>query len=93
MFDLIKKYPKIRGSLPKPLKKIFNNFYLENRENSLSQLLRRWMHLSMDDRETNKITLEIGSGNLNDFMSLRAPIIKTLLLNCGTPYSSALRAL
>jgi hypothetical protein len=65
MFDLIKKYPKIRGFLPKPLKKIFNKFYLDNRENSLSQLLRRWMHLSMDDREKNKITLEIGSGNLN----------------------------
>ena len=65
MFDLIKKYPKKRGFLPKPIKKIFNKFYLDNRENSLSQLLRSWMHLSMDDREKNKITLEIGSGNLN----------------------------
>jgi hypothetical protein len=56
--DLIKKYPKVRASLPKPVKKIFNKHYLNNRNNFFSQLIEKWLHLSIDDRKIKKTTLE-----------------------------------
>ncbi len=65
IFDLIKKYPKKRGKLPEPLKKIFDSFYLSNRENLFLQLIRRWLHSVMSDRKEGLITLEIGAGTLN----------------------------
>ena len=65
IYSLLRKYPKRRGNLPKPIKKIFDNEYLNNRQNFLSQLSERWLHLSMDDRTIKKKTLEIGAGTLN----------------------------
>ena len=65
IFKLIKKYPKKRGILPEPLKKIFDGFYLSNRENLFLQLVRRWLHSIMNDKEKEFITLEIGAGTLN----------------------------
>ena len=65
MLDLIKKYPKKRGVLPKPIRKIFNKHYLENRNNFLSQLSERWLHTSIDERNIKNTTLEIGAGTLN----------------------------
>jgi len=65
MLNLIKKYPKKRGFLPKPIKKNFNKLYLNNRQNFLSQLSERWLHLSINDRERKNKTLEIGAGTLN----------------------------
>ena len=63
--DLIKKYPKKRGFLPKPIRKIFNKHYSENRNNFLSQLSERWLHISIDERNIKNTTLEIGAGTLN----------------------------
>tara|TARA_S200000501_G_C20735482_1_gene704854 strand:- start:18 stop:740 length:723 start_codon:yes stop_codon:yes gene_type:complete len=65
IINLIKKYPKKRGSLPKPLKKIFKTHYLNNRQNFFSQLSEKWLHISIDDRKTKNRTLEIGAGTLN----------------------------
>ena len=62
IFTLIKKYPKKRGELPEPLKKIFDSFYLSNRENLFLQLIRRWLHSIMDDKEKKFSTLDIGAG-------------------------------
>ena len=62
---IISKYPKKRVDLPIPLKKIFNKYYLNNRKNYLSQLIEKWLHLSINDRWTKKNTLEIGAGTLN----------------------------
>ena len=50
ILNLIKKYPKKRGFLPKPIKKIFNKHYSDNRNNFLSQLSERWLHTSIDER-------------------------------------------
>jgi hypothetical protein len=63
--DLIKKYPKKRGVLPKPIRKIFNKYYSEHRNNFLSQLSERWLHTSINDRNIKNTTLEIGAGTLN----------------------------
>ena len=65
IFDLINKYPKKRGTLPEPIKKIFDSFYLSNRENLFLKLIRRWLHTVIDDREKMLTTLEIGAGTLN----------------------------
>ena len=65
ILKLIKKFPKKRKALPKPLRKIFNSFYLKNRQNFLSQMSERWLHVSMDDRNKNRRTLELGAGTLN----------------------------
>ena len=65
MLDLIKKYPKKRGILPKPIKKIFDNLYLDNRQNFLSQLSERWLHISIENKTEKNKTLEIGAGTLN----------------------------
>lgn len=65
IFELIKKYPKKRGILPEPLKKMFDSFYLSNRENLFLQLVRRWLHSIMNDKEKEFVTLEIGAGTLN----------------------------
>ena len=62
MLNLIKKFPKKRGCLPKPIKKNFDKLYLNNRQNFLSQLSERWLHLSINDRERENKTLEIGAG-------------------------------
>ena len=63
--DLIKKYPKKRGVLPKPIRIIFNKHYSDNRNNFLSQLSERWLHTSIDERNKKNTTLEIGAGTLN----------------------------
>ena len=65
ILNLIKKYPKKRSTLPLHLKKIFKNFYLNNRGNFFSQLSEKWLHLSIDDRSKKNVTLEIGAGTLN----------------------------
>ena len=65
ILDIIKRYPKKRPPLPKDIKKIFKKHYLKNRQNFLSQLSERWLHFSIDDRESRKKTLEIGAGTLN----------------------------
>ena len=65
ILKLLGKYPKKRGLLPKALKKIFKNHYLSNRQNFLSQLSEKWLHISIDDRYKDNKTLEIGAGTLN----------------------------
>ena len=65
ILNLIKKYPKKRGFLPNPVKKIFNKHYLDNRQNFLSQLSESWLHFSIDDRKKINKTLEVGAGTLN----------------------------
>ena len=65
MNELLKKYPKRRPKLPGKIKKIFNTLYKKNRQNFLSQLSERWMHLAIKGRDTKKNTLEIGAGTLN----------------------------
>ena len=63
--SLLKKYPKKRGVLPRPIKKIFKQHYSENRNSFLSQLNERWLHTSLDDRKNKNKTLEVGAGTLN----------------------------
>ena len=65
IINIINKYPKTRPKLPNPLKKIFNQYYLINRKNFLSQLSEKWLHLSIDDRMRKNKTLELGAGTLN----------------------------
>jgi len=62
---LLKKFPKKRPPLPKKLSKIFNKFYLTNRQNFLSQLSEKWLHYSIKERNLKKKTLELGAGTLN----------------------------
>ena len=62
---LLKKFPKKRPPLPQKLKKIFNKFYLKNRQSFLSQLSEKWLHLSIKERNLKKKTLELGAGTLN----------------------------
>lgn len=66
IFNLIKKYPKKRPALSNEIKKIFDEEYKNNRENTLSQLSESWLHFSIKGRNlsSNK-TLEIGAGSLN----------------------------
>jgi hypothetical protein len=63
----LKKFPKKRPPLPKKIKKIFNKFLLNNRQNFLSELFEKWLHYSIKDRESNKTVLELGAGTLNHF--------------------------
>lgn len=65
MLSLIQKYPKKRGILPKELKKKYDKIYFNNRNNFLSQLSERWLHLSINDRKLKNKTLEVGAGTLN----------------------------
>jgi len=65
ILDCIKSYPRSRTKLPLNLKKNFDNHYLKNRKNFLSQLCERWLHLSISKRFLKKKTLEIGAGTLN----------------------------
>ena len=54
IFNIIDRYPKKRPPLPRGLKKIFKKHYLKNRQNFLSQLSERWLHVSIDDRKSRK---------------------------------------
>ena len=65
--NLLKKFPKKRISLSKPLKKIFDIEYKKNRNNFLSQLSESWLHFSIKGRSSNlnNSTLEVGAGTLN----------------------------
>ena len=65
IYNLFNKFPKKRPPLPKKLKSIFNKLYLDNRNNFLSQLSERWLHLVIKERRLKKKTLEIGAGTLN----------------------------
>ena len=57
---LLKKFPKKRPPLPKKLSKIFNKFYLTNRQNFLSQLSEKWLHYSI--KETTSVGSKRESG-------------------------------
>ncbi len=65
--NLLKKFPKKRISLSRPLRKIFDIEYKKNRNNFLSQLSESWLHFSIKGRSSNldNSTLEVGAGTLN----------------------------
>tara|TARA_B100000989_G_C19512264_1_gene459744 strand:+ start:260 stop:1000 length:741 start_codon:yes stop_codon:yes gene_type:complete len=65
IFKIIESYPRKREPLPIEIKEIFDQHYMSNRESSVSQFGEKWLHTSMDDRNNNKKTLEIGAGTLN----------------------------
>ena len=65
--NILNKFPKKRPPLPIKIKKIFNNFLLNNRKNFFSEFSERWLHYSMKDRNSSKSVLEVGAGTLNHF--------------------------
>ena len=65
--NILNNFPKKRPQLPNKLKKIFDKFLLDNRQNFLSDLMEKWLHYSIKDRKTTKTVLEIGAGTLNHF--------------------------
>jgi hypothetical protein len=73
---MFENYPKVRIDLPLEFKKIYADHYKKNREgqtsaSSLSQKMESWLHrkVAKDVKGlTNKSTLEIGAGTLNQLM-------------------------
>jgi len=70
---MFENYPKIRPELPPDFQRIYNEHYKNNREGettgaSLAQKMESWMHKKVAEdvkNSTNKSTLEIGAGTLN----------------------------
>jgi len=70
---MFENYPKTRSSLPSDFQRIYNEHYKNNRDGettgaSLSQKMESWMHKKVAKdlkRASNKSTLEIGAGTLN----------------------------
>lgn len=70
---MFENYPKVRIDLPEAFKKIYVEHYKKNREgqtsaSSLSQKMEAWLHRKVAKDVmgvTNKSTLEIGAGTLN----------------------------
>lgn len=70
MFD---KYPKERTELTPEFRKIYNEYYKNNRDGktavtSISQKMESWLHTKVAadvTKDHNKSTLEIGAGTLN----------------------------
>lgn len=70
---MLDKFPKKRIELPKEFQKIYNEHYKNNREgntsaSSIAQKMEAWLHKKVaEDVQgiTNKPTLEIGAGTLN----------------------------
>jgi len=71
--NIINSFPKIRKSLPKDFKEIYQKIYLDNREgkgigNKISQFSEKWAHKIIEKRFSQSFRnrcLEIGAGNLN----------------------------
>jgi SAM-dependent methyltransferase len=69
--NILEKFPKERKKLPEEYQVIYEKHYIENRNGKtkmsfLSQLMERWLHRSVaKSGGTNKKTLEIGAGTLN----------------------------
>jgi len=70
---MFENYPKERIALPEKFQKIYSEHYKKNREgattaSSLSQKMETWMHKKIASdilNDSNKSTLEIGAGTLN----------------------------
>jgi len=70
---MFENYPKTRPPLPPDFERIYNEHYKSNREGettgaSLAQKMESWLHKKVAQdvkKETNKSTLEIGAGTLN----------------------------
>jgi len=72
MFD---NFPKIRPPLPREIEEIYSSHYKSNREgettaSSLAQKMESWLHRQVahdvtDLKDTEKVTLELGAGTLN----------------------------
>ncbi|CZF78409.1 hypothetical protein GCE9029_00819 [Grimontia celer] len=72
---MFENYPKERPVLPKEIKDIYSEHYKNNREgstaaSSLSQWMESWLHKKVAEdisgqRESGKVTLELGAGTLN----------------------------
>jgi hypothetical protein len=73
MEDIFKNFPKTRLELPEKYLKIYAEHYKKNREGetsaaSMAQRMERWLHKKVANdvkNDTNKSTLEIGAGTLN----------------------------
>ncbi|MFR5799955.1 MULTISPECIES: class I SAM-dependent methyltransferase [Bacillota] len=69
--ELIRTYPRKRKELPYEYKKIYDQWYEENRKGltqvtSMSSKLEHWLHKQVaNSSDKNKKTLEIGAGTLN----------------------------
>jgi hypothetical protein len=62
---LLNNFPKKRPKLSYEIKKYFDEFYKNNRENSISQLFESWMHKAIKSIKGQSRTLEFGAGTLN----------------------------
>ena len=72
MFD---RFPKIRPPLPKKIEEIYSAYYKSNREgqttaSSLAQRMESWLHRQVandvaNPQNSEKVTLELGAGTLN----------------------------
>ncbi|NJK97317.1 MAG: class I SAM-dependent methyltransferase, partial [Bacteroidales bacterium] len=71
--DMFQNYPKKRPKLPKEYIEIYSSYHKGNREGKgiasfLSQKIESWMHRKVAKdvkKNSNKSTLEIGAGTLN----------------------------
>jgi len=72
--QILKKFPKKRPPLPAAIKKIYHSVYKENRDgntpaSSVTQRIESWLHFQVakdiNFDTSNKLTLEIGAGTLN----------------------------
>lgn len=70
---MFKNYPKVRKELPSEFQKIYAEHYRKNREgettaSAIAQKMEAWLHKKVASdlkTATNKSTLEIGAGSLN----------------------------
>lgn len=69
--ELMASYPRVRSELPEAYKKIYNQYYEENRNGAtkvtyFSEKLEHWLHKKVaKSAGKNTKTLEIGAGTLN----------------------------
>lgn len=72
---MFEKFPKIRPSLPKEIQDVYSAHYKSNREgqtlaSSWAQKMESWLHKQVardviNSQSSNKVTLELGAGTLN----------------------------
>lgn len=75
MVYMFEKFPKHRPQLPKEIQTIYSAHYKSNREgkttaSSLAQRMESWLHWKVSSdvanlQDSNKVTLELGAGTLN----------------------------
>jgi len=78
--SILKDFPKKRTELPKEYRDIYEKNYEENRKGEtkmtfLSQKMENWLHKEVaKSSESNKKTLELGAGTLNQLVYEKAEI-------------------